>query len=186
MGGFATRFARNRPAVAGLVVLAAIVAIALFAPVLYPHSPFALVGKPFQPPFAEFLFGTDQLGRDVTAEVVHGARTTLLIGLLATAAAVAFGMIVGGVAGYFGGRADALLMRFTEIFQTIPFFLFFRLVGLSDTVWGLALIYLTFNLALVIWMMRSFFDAVPRALEEAAWLDGCGIWSAPAPTCGSS
>jgi peptide/nickel transport system permease protein len=124
MGGFATRFARNRPAVAGLVVLVAIVAIALFAPVLYPHSPFALVGKPFQPPFAEFLFGTDQLGRDVTAEVVHGARTTLLIGLLATAAAVAFGMIVGGVAGYFGGRADALLMRFTEIFQTIPFFLF--------------------------------------------------------------
>ena len=124
MGSFATRFARNRPAVAGLVVLVAIVAIALFAPVLYPHSPFALVGKPFQPPFAEFLFGTDQLGRDVTAEVVHGARTTLLIGLLATAAAVVFGMIVGGVAGYFSGRVDALLMRFTEIFQTIPFFLF--------------------------------------------------------------
>ena len=65
-----------------------------------------------------------------------------------------------------------------QITFTIPFFLFFRLVGLSDTVWGLALIYLTFNLALVIWMMRSFFDAVPRALEEAAWLDGCGIWSA--------
>jgi len=65
-----------------------------------------------------------------------------------------------------------------QITFTIPFFLFFRLVGLSDTVWGLALIYLTFNLALVIWMMRSFFDAVPRALEEAAWLDGCGIWNA--------
>jgi multiple sugar transport system permease protein len=65
-----------------------------------------------------------------------------------------------------------------QIAFTIPFFLFFRRVGLSDTVWGLALIYLTFNLALVIWMMRSFFDAVPRALEEAAWLDGCGIWTA--------
>jgi peptide/nickel transport system permease protein len=124
MGGFVERFARNRPAVAGLVVLITIVAIALAAPALYPQSPFALVGKPFQPPFAEYLFGTDQLGRDVTAEVVHGARTTLLIGLLATAAAVTFGMIVGGVAGYFGGRVDALLMRFTEIFQTIPFFLF--------------------------------------------------------------
>jgi peptide/nickel transport system permease protein len=124
MGGFAARFARNRPAVAGLVLLVAIVAIALAAPALYPQSPFALVGKPFEPPFAEYLFGTDQLGRDVTAEVVHGARTTLLIGLLATAAAVSFGMIVGGIAGYFGGRVDALLMRFTEIFQTIPFFLF--------------------------------------------------------------
>jgi multiple sugar transport system permease protein len=65
-----------------------------------------------------------------------------------------------------------------QITFTIPFFLFYRLVGLNDTVWGLALIYLTFNLALVIWMMQSFFDAVPRALEEAAWLDGCGIWSA--------
>ncbi len=124
MDGFVARFARNRPAVAGLIVLFAIVAIALAAPMLYPQSPFALVGKPFQPPFADHLFGTDQLGRDVTAEVVHGARTTLLIGLLATAAAVVVGMIVGGIAGYFGGRVDALLMRFTEIFQTIPFFLF--------------------------------------------------------------
>ena len=105
-------------------MLVAIVAIALAAPALYPQSPFALVGQPFQPPFGEHLFGTDQLGRDVTAEVVHGARTTLLIGLLATAAAVSFGMLVGGIAGYFGGRVDALLMRFTEIFQTIPFFLF--------------------------------------------------------------
>lgn len=124
MGGFILRFARNRPAVAGFAVLVAIIAIALAAPVLYPQSPFALAGTPFQPPFAGYLFGTDQLGRDVAAEVVHGARTTLLIGLIATVVAVAFGMVVGGVAGYFGGSVDTLLMRFTEIFQTIPFFLF--------------------------------------------------------------
>src|SRR5581483_7058793 len=103
MGGFVSRFARNVPAVAGLVVLVAIVAIALAAPLLYPQSPFALVGKPFQPPLSGHLFGTDQLGRDVTAEVVHGARTSLLIGLLATAVAVAVGLVVGGFAGYFGG-----------------------------------------------------------------------------------
>jgi multiple sugar transport system permease protein len=65
-----------------------------------------------------------------------------------------------------------------QIAFTIPFFLFFRSVGLIDTVWGLALIYLTFNLALVIWMMQSFFDAVPTTLEEAAWIDGCGVWEA--------
>lgn len=65
-----------------------------------------------------------------------------------------------------------------QIAFTIPFFLAFRLVGLSDTVWGLALIYLTFNLALVIWMMRSFFDAIPTMLEEAAWIDGCSLWGA--------
>ncbi len=60
---------------------------------------------------------------------------------------------------------------------TIPFFLAYRFVGLLDTLTGLILIYLTFNLAFVVWMMRNFFDGVPRALEEAAWIDGCGVWS---------
>ena len=61
---------------------------------------------------------------------------------------------------------------------TIPFFLAYRFLGLSDTRIGLILVYLTFNLALVIWMMKPYFDSVPRELEEAAWIDGCGIWSA--------
>ncbi|HZI83449.1 MAG TPA: ABC transporter permease [Casimicrobiaceae bacterium] len=124
MREFARRFARNRPALAGLAILLAVIAIALLAPLLYPGSPFALVARPFQPPFEGYLFGTDQLGRDLTAEVVHGARTSLAIGLLATAIAVLVGATMGGLAGYYGGRIDALLMRFTEMFQTIPFFLF--------------------------------------------------------------
>jgi multiple sugar transport system permease protein len=61
---------------------------------------------------------------------------------------------------------------------TIPFFLAFRELGLVDTRTGLILIYLSFNLALVIWTMRSFFDTVPRSLEEAAWIDGCSVWQA--------
>ena len=60
---------------------------------------------------------------------------------------------------------------------TIPFFLAYRFLGLIDSLTGLVVIYLTFNLALVVWMMRNFFDGVPRALEEAAWIDGCGVWS---------
>ena len=60
---------------------------------------------------------------------------------------------------------------------TIPFFLAYRFLGLIDGIIGLVVIYLTFNLALVVWMMRNFFDGVPRALEEAAWIDGCGVWS---------
>jgi multiple sugar transport system permease protein len=55
---------------------------------------------------------------------------------------------------------------------TIPFFLAFRYAGLQDTIWGLALVYLSFNLAVVIWLMQGFFEAVPIALEEAAWIDG--------------
>jgi multiple sugar transport system permease protein len=61
---------------------------------------------------------------------------------------------------------------------TIPFFLAYRYLGLLDTHIGLIVVYLTFNLALVIWMMRPFFDGVPRELEEAAWIDGCDIWRA--------
>lgn len=61
---------------------------------------------------------------------------------------------------------------------TIPFFLAFRWLGLLDTWWALVVVYLTFNLAIVIWMMQGFFDALPQALEEAAWLDGCSVWSA--------
>lgn len=61
---------------------------------------------------------------------------------------------------------------------TIPFFLAYTWLGLMDTVTGLALIYVTFNLALVIWMMKEFFGAVPRSLEEAAWIDGASIWGA--------
>jgi multiple sugar transport system permease protein len=61
---------------------------------------------------------------------------------------------------------------------TIPFFLAYRWLGLQDTILGLAIVYLTFNLAIVIWLMQTFFEAIPTALEEAAWIDGCGIWPA--------
>ena len=61
---------------------------------------------------------------------------------------------------------------------TIPFFLAYRWLGLQDTLFGLALVYLTFNLAIVIWLMQTFFEAVPTALEEAAYIDGCGVWQA--------
>jgi len=60
---------------------------------------------------------------------------------------------------------------------TIPFFLAYRFLGLIDSLAGLVVIYLTFNLALVVWLMRNFFHGVPSALEEAAWIDGCGVWT---------
>jgi peptide/nickel transport system permease protein len=123
-GGFWRRFRRNRPAVFALWLLAAIVAVAIVAPVLYPGDPFAIVGKPFSPPFGAYLFGTDQLGRDVAAGIARGAMTSLLIGIVATVCAMAIGVVVGGAAGYFGGRVDAWLMRATEAFQTVPAFIF--------------------------------------------------------------
>jgi peptide/nickel transport system permease protein len=124
MRAFLRRFVRHRPAVLGLMILLSVVTCALLAPVLHPASPFSLSGQPFQAPFGQYLFGTDQLGRDLAAALLYGARTTLLIGLVATAIAVLVGVTIGGLAGYYGGRVDSWLMRLTEIFQTIPFFLF--------------------------------------------------------------
>ena len=125
MRAFWRLFRRNRAAVLGLAVLGLVLVMAAAGPLLYRESAFALVDKPFQMPFAgRWLLGTDMLGRDVLAGLVHGARTSLLIGLVATVAAVTFGVVMGGLAGYYGGWIDDLLMRTTELFQTIPSFIF--------------------------------------------------------------
>lgn len=124
MRDFWHRFARHRGALVGLVILSIVLFLAVGAPILFPGDPFQTAGKPFQPPFAEFLFGTDTLGRDVAAGIAHGARTSLMIGLIATLIAVVVATIIGGLAGYYGGWIDDVLMRFTEFFQTIPSFIF--------------------------------------------------------------
>jgi peptide/nickel transport system permease protein len=106
------------------MILCGVLILAFIAPFLYPQSPFRVVGKPFLPPFGEYFFGTDVLGRDVTSGLAHGARTSLLIGFLATITAVVVGTLIGGFAGYYGGWIDDALMRTTEFFQTIPSFIF--------------------------------------------------------------
>ena len=143
-----SRFFRHKPAVIGLLLLVLVLLAAGLASVLYPGDPFALVGKPFQPPFGDHLLGTDQLGRDLAAGLLHGARTTLLVGGVATVIATGVGVAIGGLAGYFGGRLDSLLMRFTELFQTIPFFLFAILLV---AVLGASVGSVIFAIALVSW-----------------------------------
>jgi peptide/nickel transport system permease protein len=124
MYGFWRRFLGNPRVALSLVWLAFVVVLALGAHVLAPGTPFAIVSKPFSPVLSDFLFGTDSLGRSVAAGLVHGARTSLLISILATLAAVAFGTFVGSMAGFYGGVTDDVLMRVTEFFQTIPSFIF--------------------------------------------------------------
>ena len=124
MKSFRERFLGNPRVLVGLAWLVFVLILALLANILAPTDPFAIVGQPFQPPGGNFVLGTDSLGRDVLAGLIHGARTTLLVAVLSTWAAVAFGTLVGAVAGYYGGIIDDALMRMTEFFQTIPSFLF--------------------------------------------------------------
>ena len=125
MAEFWTRYRRNRAAVLGLGILFTILFMATTAHLFYPEDPFRLVGRPLSGPFENgFLLGSDSLGRDVASGIVHGAKTSLLIGLIATLVSIFIGIFFGAFAGYFGGRVDDLLMRITEIFQTIPSFIF--------------------------------------------------------------
>lgn len=119
------RFLANPAALAGLVLLAVIAAAALSAPWLFPHDPLDMVGTPLSWPGQDpaFPLGTDTMGRDVAAGLAHGARVSLLVGLAAAALSLTIGVSVGAAAGYFGGWADRVLVRLTELFQTIPSFL---------------------------------------------------------------
>jgi len=126
MKAFAGRFARNYGALIGLAILAAVLLLAVAAPMIFPTSPWRMVQRPLLAPGAStgFLLGTDALGRDVAAGLAHGARVSLLVGAISTVVALAIGVPLGAIAGYLGGRIDDLLMRFTELFQTIPSFAF--------------------------------------------------------------
>lgn len=116
-------FLRHPSGMIGLIILLVVVAVAALAPILFPDSPWEMAGTPFRPPLTEGLpLGSDTLGRDIAAGIAHGARVSLLIGISSTLAALGIGVAVGMFAGYFGGRVDDLLMRFTELFQTIPSF----------------------------------------------------------------
>jgi peptide/nickel transport system permease protein len=112
--------------VLGLGVFGAVAATAIVGPLLYRSDPWALATRPFLWPGDRqgFPLGSDSMGRDVLAGVIHGAWVSLLIGLTATATAVGIGTTIGAFAGYFRGWVDDALMRLTEVFQTIPNFIF--------------------------------------------------------------
>ncbi|WP_258570977.1 ABC transporter permease [Flavimaribacter sediminis] len=115
-------FLRRRPLFAfGIAGLATIVACALFAPFIATHDPVAInFADKLVGPSAEHLFGTDNLGRDIFSRVVYGARTSLLIGAIVTALAIAIGAPLGLLAGYFGGKTDAFMMRGCDVFLAFP------------------------------------------------------------------
>ena len=146
------RFASSPVAVVGLVLTVAFVLVAALADVIAPDDPFSFAGLPFEPPSGAHWLGTDDLGRDVLAGVVHGARTSLLVGVAVAGASLVIGTLVGGVAGFAGGRVDDLLMRLTELSQVLPrFFLALTVVAL----FGPGLTNLVLVLALTSWELTA-------------------------------
>lgn len=116
------RMRRNPLAVAGLAIVAVLLFMAAFAPWLAPHDPIVQnLSNRLMPPLSPgHLLGTDDFGRDILSRILYGSRITLfIIGLVAVTAPV-FGLLVGTVAGYFGGWTDEVLMRITDIFLAFP------------------------------------------------------------------
>ena len=116
---------RNPSLLVGLTILVAATLLALFAPWLFPGDPQDMAGAPEIWPGqdAAFPLGTDSLGRDVATGLAYGARVSLLVGLSAATIGLFIGVLVGAIGGYVGGWVDNVLVRLTELFQTVPSFL---------------------------------------------------------------
>ena len=121
---FWRQFARHRDGMFGVVVLI-FFSIMAIAPQLF-VGPLETVttssGLPLDPPSASHIFGTDELGRDILNLTVHGARVSMVIGLLATVITILLGAVIGIASGFFGGKTDSLLMRITDFFLVLPTF----------------------------------------------------------------
>ena len=125
-GTIVRRLASRPLAMTGLVAILAVVAAAALAPLISPYSPsdqlfdgLTINGAPL-PPNRQFLLGTDLLGRDLLSRLIYGARTSLIVGIVANGIAVAIGTLIGVTAGFFGGLIGAVLMRFTDLMTAFP------------------------------------------------------------------
>ena len=124
LGEIWRRLKKNKAAMISLFVILFVILVAIFADFIapYPYS-FQDYDKSFAPPSRENLLGCDRLGRDILSRLIYGSRQSLQLGVLATAMAATMGIIIGTIAGYFGGWVDNIIMRFMDIYQSIPMFL---------------------------------------------------------------
>ncbi|MDD2283292.1 MAG: ABC transporter permease, partial [Eubacteriales bacterium] len=116
------RFKKSKTAMIGLIMLAIILCVAIFADIIVPYEvAITQTGKErFQGPRADHFFGTDDLGRDMFARVVHGSRYSLLIGISTSLIALVIGGFLGATAGYYGGVVDNIIMRVMDVFMSVP------------------------------------------------------------------
>jgi len=140
--------ANNQAATAGLIVLLLFLVITIFADRIAPYDPLKTSNETLQSPSQKFVFGTDDLGRDVFSGVIYGARTSILIGVSVALFGGLIGVFVGSVAGFAGGNLDDFLMRLTELFLIPPQFFIALVVA---ALFGSSLINLILILAFTNW-----------------------------------
>jgi peptide/nickel transport system permease protein len=175
---------RDRFALAGVIIYGVMIFIAIFAPVLAPHDPQAVMEQEGiwltnKEPSGEFWLGTTNIGRDIFSQLIYGTRPALLVGFSAAFFVAFIGTIVGLIAGYFGGWVDGALMRLTDIAFGIPFlpFVIVLVAFLDPSIWNIVL-----AMALLLWrdtarVIRSQVLTVrERAFVQAAQISGASAW----------
>ncbi|BBF44866.1 oligopeptide transport system permease protein OppC [Lachnospiraceae bacterium KM106-2] len=144
------RFTKNKRAVIGLIILAIVVLFAIFGPMFckYSYSEQNTVLANAGPSMDHF-FGTDKFGRDIYSRILSGARISLLVGLVAALGNLIIGTIYGGIAGYFGGKVDTILMRIVDIIYSIPAMLYIVLIML---IFGASVVSIIIGISITSWI----------------------------------
>jgi peptide/nickel transport system permease protein len=179
------RFRKDKAALFGAAVIVAVVTAALLAPWVTPYDPseqffdgLTLEGAPL-PPNGRFWLGTDLLGRDVYTRLVYGARTSLIIGIVANAVAVLIGTVLGTAAGYAGGWVGTAIMRFTDLMMAFPALLLAIALAaiLKPSLWIVAMV-----IALVNWVQTArVIYTQTRALVELPFIEAARALGAAWP-----
>ena len=139
---FISRLRGNRMALVGAAIVAVMFLLAVLAPLLAGDPGAIDISRRLQPPSWQFPLGTDDLGRDVLARILYGARISLLVGFVAVGIASLIGIVLGALAGYYGRWVDGLLMRFVDIMLCFPtFFLILAVIAfLEPSIWNIMII----------------------------------------------
>lgn len=175
---FWTRFRTNRLAVSGLVLVAGMFVVALASPWLAPYDPnFIDLKEVLMPPGTAHLLGTDTLGRDVLSRIIFGARVSLMVGFVAVGIATLIGLLIGSLAGYYGGWMDQALMRLVDLMLCFPtLFLILAVIAvLGPSIWNImAVIGLTSWMGVARLVRAEFLSLKEREFVVAARALGAG------------
>jgi len=111
---------KNKLALSGLIILATLFILAVFAPVIAPYNPNEIIEDHIAAPSLAHIFGTDDLGRDIFSRLIFGGRVSLSVAVIAVAVSLTIGILLGCISGYYGGILDEVIMRFTDIMLSFP------------------------------------------------------------------
>ena len=167
------RLLRRPVGVVGLVLAGVFVVTGVVGPAMVPHDPFAVVGPSLSAPSLAHPMGTDALGRDLLSGVVVGARTSLVVAVVVGAVVMAIGVVVGTLSSWWGGWADDVLMRLTELFQVLPRF-FLAVVVIA--IFGSSVLLLIVVLGLTSWpLLARVLRAEVLVLKHREFVDAARV-----------